>query len=254
MVSNTICAEGSPECIISTGPGIELSSPTQLQPQISADNDKDVTAALICVNVDDDELPQDYNQGNTNGNLDENPTSECLELVQPKRKRGRPPKSETDANCQEDSSLHKQGPKRNKKQQKQDGLTRSRDPRGRPRKVIQVTEQCEEKLKKKEEKLKKKEEKLKKKDQGKLCRREEKLKKKDQAQLRDREEKLNTKYQAKLRDREEKFNKKDQTKLRGQGCGRGRGRGRGRGQGRPPKPKVLCDAVEEAPPAEATAM
>jgi hypothetical protein len=254
MVSNTICAEGSPECIISTGPGIELSSPTQLQPQISADNDKDVTAALICVNVDDDELPQDYNQGNTNGNLDENPTSECLELVQPKRKRGRPPKSETDANCQEDSSLHKQGPKRNKKQQKQDGLTRSRDPRGRPRKVIQVTEKSEEKLKKKEEKLKKKEEKLKKKDKDKLCRREEKLKKKDQAQLRDREEKLNTKYQAKLRDCEEKFNKKDQTKLRGQSCGRGRGRGRGRGQGRPPKPKVLCDTIEEAPPAEATAM
>ncbi|WJX44475.1 hypothetical protein P8452_31444 [Trifolium repens] len=221
MVSNTICAEESPECIIST---------------------------------DDDQLPQDYNQGNTNGNLDENPTSECLELVQPKRKRGRPPKSETDANCQEDSSLHKQGPKRNKKQQKQDGLTRSRDPRGRPRKVIQVTEKSEEKLKKKEEKLKKKEEKLKKKDKDKLCRREEKLKKKDQAQLRDREEKLNTKYQAKLRDREEKFNKKDQTKLRGQSCGRGRGRGRGRGQGRPPKPKVLCDTIEEAPPAEATAM
>ncbi|XP_045813445.1 glutamic acid-rich protein-like isoform X1 [Trifolium pratense] len=256
MVSNRICAEGSPECMISAGPGIELSSPTQLQPQISADINTDVTAALISVNVDDDELPQDYNQGNTNGNLDENPISECLELIQPKRKRGRPCKSETDANCQEDSSLLKQGPKRNKK--KQEGLTRSRGPRGRPRKVIQDTEQCEEKLKekeeklkKKEDKLKKKEEKLKKKDQGKLCRREEKLKKKDQAQLCDREEKSNTKYQAKLRDREEKLNKKDQAKLRGQG--RGRGRGRGRGQGRHPKPKV-CDTIEVAPPAEATAM
>ncbi|CAJ2650246.1 unnamed protein product [Trifolium pratense] len=216
MVSNRICAEGSPECMIS---------------------------------ADDDELPQDYNQGNTNGNLDENPISECLELIQPKRKRGRPCKSETDANCQEDSSLLKQGPKRNKK--KQEGLTRSRGPRGRPRKVIQDTEQCEEKLKEKEEKLKKKEDKLKKKDQGKLCRREEKLKKKDQAQLCDREEKSNTKYQAKLRDREEKLNKKDQAKLRGQG--RGRGRGRGRGQGRHPKPKV-CDTIEVAPPAEATAM
>lgn len=214
MVSSEICAEESPECI-STGPGIESSSPTQVPHQISTDIDTGITTALVCVNGDDDEHPQDYNEGNTNGNSDENPMSDSdsLEEMQPKRKRGRPRKSESDSNCQEKPLLLKQGATRNKKKE-QNGQTRGR---GRPRKVNQDTEQCEEELKeseerKKEEKSRKKEEKLKKKeekDQAKLCGGEKKLKIKDQAKLR----------------------------------GRGQGHGRGRGQGRP----KVCDAIAEAP-------
>ncbi|KAL5099647.1 hypothetical protein RYX36_003974 [Vicia faba] len=181
MVSSIVCAEGSPEGIIST-----------------ADIDTDVTTTLVCANVDDGELPLDYNQGNTDGSLDENLIIECLDQIQPMRKRSRdrPRKSETDdADWPEKPLLLTQGPTKNKRYQ--NGQTRGP---GRPPRVIQDTEQCEDKLKKKEEKLRKKEEKLKKK--------EEELMKKDQAKLHDREEKLKKKDEAKLHDREEKLKKK----------------------------------------------
>ncbi|CAK8577419.1 unnamed protein product [Lathyrus sativus] len=221
MVSSIVCAEGSPEGVTSTGSGIELSSQTQLQPQKSDDIDADVTTALVSANVDDDELPRDYSQGNIDGSLDENPVIECLDQIQPmrKRSRGRPRKSETDdANWQEKPLLLTQGPTKNKRNQ--NGQTRGP---GRP-----------SKLKKKEERLRKKEEMLREK--------EEKLMKKDQATLHDCEGKLKKKDQAKLPEREEKLKNENQA---------GHGRGRVRGEGRPPKPKV-CDT--EAPIAEATTM
>lgn len=220
MVRSEICAEGSPECIISTGPGIESSSPTQVPHQISTDIDTGITTALVCANGDDDERPQDYNEGNTNGNSDENPMSDSdgLEEMQPKRKRGRPRKSESDSNCQEKPLLLKRGATKNKMKKEQNGQTRGR---GRPRKVNQDTEQCEEELKESEER----------KEEEKSRKKEEKLKKK--------EEKLD---QAKLCGGEKKLKIKDQAKLRGQG----RGRGRGRGQGRP----KVCDAIAEAPASE----
>lgn len=243
MVSSEICAEGSPEYIISTGLGIESSSPTKGPHQISTDIDTGVTTALACVYEDDDKLPQDY------GNFDENlmSDSDCLEEIQPKRKRGRPRKSESDANCQEKPLLLKwEATRNNKKKKEQDGQTRGR---GRPRKVNQDTEQCEEELKETEER--KKEENSRKE--------EEKLKKNNETEERKKEEKL------------KKLKIKDQAKLRGRGQGRGRGRGQGRppkpkvcdaiaeapasgrGRGRPPKPKV-CDTIEEEPAAEATTM
>lgn len=162
MVNGIVCAEVSPVCIMSTGPGVEISSPSQLQPEMSTDIiDMEVvsktTAALVCVNLDDgDELSQHYNQEGSNGNLDENQMFECLEKKQPKcsrgRKkqpmcpRGRPRNRETDVNCQEEPFLHKLGPTRNNK--KQNGQTRGR---GRPRKVIEDTEHCENILKKKDQ-------------------------------------------------------------------------------------------------------
>ncbi|KAI5387101.1 uncharacterized protein LOC127105073 [Lathyrus oleraceus] len=238
MASSIVCAEGSPEGVISTGSGIESSSQTQLQPQKSADIDTDVTTALVCANVDDGELPQDYNQGDADGSLDENPVIECLEKIQPMRKlsRGRPRKSEIDdADWQEKPLLLTRGPTKNKRNQ--NGQTRGP---GRPRKAIQDNEQCEDTLKKKEEKLRKKKEMPRKKEEE-LKKKEEELMKKDQAKLPDGEGKLKKKDQAKSHECEEKLKNENQA---GNGRGRGRGRGHVRGEGRPPKPKV-CDT--EAP-------
>lgn len=120
--------EGSPECTISTGPGIELSPPIQLQPQISSDINlcvvSKMTPSLTSVNVHDDRQPQHCNQGNPKGNRDDKPMSGGIKQ-KPKRPRGKPPKSETFANDQGESLLPSHD---NPNEQKPKG------PRGRPRK------------------------------------------------------------------------------------------------------------------------